>query len=180
MRDPVEMRARGRGVCFLVFALCLIPVVSWASPQREQPASQSSADTAAAMKRALGSNSVQGFLASLDADRMLLFEVRKDLPQKRSDADAYLKHLKELAAKSDASLLVPKVDRMIEQAPIYYDWLEKNIQNQNQNANEYVVGGARGFLIAFQDFQNEVMLVVINRLEIAGNVIRAASALSSD
>jgi hypothetical protein len=127
----------------------------------------------------LGTNDVGAFLSGMDADRMLLFEVRKDLPQNRADADVYLRRLKDLAAKADAARLVPKVNRLIEQAPIYYDWVEKNIQNQNDNANEYVVGGARGFLVAFQEFQSEVMLVVINRLEIAGNAIRAVEALPS-
>jgi hypothetical protein len=74
---------------------------------------------------------------------------------------------------------VPRVDRMIEQAPIYYDWLEKNIRDQSQNASEYVVGGARGFLVAFQEFQNTLMLIVINRLEIAEHAIRDAMGLSS-
>ncbi len=179
MRDCENTSARGAGVCSLVLALFVVPALTWASPAPEKPSGSASGEAGrAAVQRALGSNELQGFLAAMDADRLLLFEVRKDLPQKRADADIYLKRLKELAARSDPALLVPKVNRMIEQAPIYYDWVEKNIQNQNENANEYVVGGARGFLVAFQDFQNEVMLIVINRLEIAGNAIREAAALS--
>jgi hypothetical protein len=171
--DPVRTMARRRGFRPLVLALFLLPALSWASPAREQ-----AANGHVTTLRSLGSTDVRSFLASMDADRLLLFEVRKDLPSKRSDAEAYLKHLKELAALSDAARLVPKVNRMIEQAPTYFDWLEKNIQNQTENQNEYVVGGARGFLVAFQDFQNEVMLIVINRLEIAGNALREATALS--
>jgi hypothetical protein len=176
--DPARTMVRRRAFCPLVLALFLLPALSWASPAREQTGNPAQGGGHATTLRSLGSTDVRSFLASMDADRLLLFEVRKDLPNKRSDADAYLKHLKELAARSDAARLVPKVNRMIEQAPTYYDWLEKNIQNQTDNQNEYVVGGARGFLVAFQDFQNEVMLIVINRLEIAGNALREATALS--
>ncbi len=180
MREPFFPTNRRRWVLLPSCAFLLAASLAVASPTHElPPASGSAAADRAAIQRALGSNDMQSFLASMDADRLLLFEVRKDLPQKRNEADVYLKRLKDLAAKSDAARLVPKVDRLIEQEPIYYDWLEKNIQNQADNQNEYVVGGARGFLVAFQDFQNEVMLVVINRLEIAGNALRAAASLPS-
>jgi hypothetical protein len=133
---------------------------------------------ASAVKTALGSYDVQTFLSAMDADRLLLNEVRKDIPQDRGEAMAYLKKLKDLASVADPVKLVPKVNRMMEQAPIYYDFIEKNIKDQNQAANEYVVGGARGFLVAFQDFQSAVLLTVINRLEIAENALRAAAGLS--
>ena len=175
MRNPVNAAVRA-GFCALMLSLFLLPSLTWASAAHEQAGTGTGG--AGSMKRALGANDVDSFLAGMDADRLLLFEVRKDIPDKRADADVFLKKLKDLAAKSDAARLVPKVNRMIEQAPIYYDWLEKNIQNQQENQNEYVVGGARGFLVAYQDFQAEVMLVVINRLEIAGNAIRAASVQS--
>jgi hypothetical protein len=156
--------------------------IAGASPAHERSSAGGAAGGdagRAAIQRALGSNPVDAFVSSMDADRMLLFEVRKDLPQTRAEANVYLQRLKDLAGKSDAARLVPKVNRMLEQAPIYYDWVEKNIQNQNENANEYVVGGARGFLVAFQEFQAEVLLVVINRLELAGNAIRNVEALPS-
>jgi hypothetical protein len=174
VRDPVNTAAWRAGLYALVVSLFLLPALTWASPAHEQ-ASTGTGGSAAAVQKALGSTDLQTFLASMDADRLLLFEVRKDLPDKRADADVYLKRLKELAGKSDAARLIPKINRLIEQEPIYYDWLEKNIQNQQDNQNEYAVGGARGFIVAFQDFQAEVMLVVINRLEIAGNAIRAST-----
>jgi hypothetical protein len=174
VRDPVNAVARRAGFCALVLSLFVLPALTWASPAHEQ-AGTGPGGGSSAVQKALGATDVQTFLASMDADRLLLFEVRKDLPDKRADATVYLARLKDLAGKSDAARLIPKVNRLIEQAPIYYDWLEKNIQNQQDNQNEYAVGGARGFLVAFQDFQAEVMLVVINRLEMAGNAIRAST-----
>lgn len=174
MRDPVNKVARRAGLFALIFSLFLLPALAWASPAHEQSGTGTGGGSAAVQK-ALGTTDVQGFLDSMDADRLLLFEVRKALPDKRADANVYLARLKDLASKSDAARLVPKVNRLIEQAPIYYDWLEKNIQNQQDNQNEFVVGGARGFTVAFDDFQSEVLLVVINRLEMAGNAIRAST-----
>lgn len=187
---------RGR-LTAIALAFVLLPLASWANPVAETgsmtggtaaatatsspstPASGAlSSDAVAAIKAAIGTDDIKAFLAAMDADRLLLFEVRKDLPQARSEADTYMKRLKELAALSDPVHLVPKVNRMMEQAPIYYDYVEKNIQNQNDAANEYVVGGARGFILAFQDFQGAVLLTAINRLDIAERAIRGAAGIS--
>jgi alkylation response protein AidB-like acyl-CoA dehydrogenase len=178
---------RGR-LTAMALAFLLFPLLSWANPVAETgtpaPAAPPAASAAlsgaalAAIKAAIGTDDVTSFLAAMDADRLLLFEVRKDLPQVRSEADTYMKRLKELAALSDPVHLVPKVNRMMEQAPIYFDYVEKNIQNQNDAANEYVVGGARGFIVAFQDFQGAVLLTAINRLEIAERAIRSAAGIS--
>ena len=178
------------GVTALIPVLLLVSLVTWASPSAEKSGAasgsssqggtmaQPSAATLSAIASALGSTDLPSFLAEMDADRLLLAEIRKDLPQKRDEADAYMKRLKELAGKADPADLVPKVNRMMEQAPTYYDYLEKNIQNQNDAQNEYAVGGARGFLIAFQDLQNAVLLTVINRLEIAEHALRNAAGIS--
>ncbi len=181
----------------MALSFLLLPLLSWANPVAETgtPASgpgtpgstaaalagtagSASPDALAAIKAAIGTDDIKGFLAAMDADRLLLFEVRKDLPQVRSDGDSYMKRLKDLAALSDPVHLVPRVNRMMEQAPIYYDYVEKNIKDQNDAANEYVVGGARGFIIAFQDLQNAILLTVINRLEIAEHAIRDAAGIS--
>lgn len=189
------MRTR---VTALIVAFASLPLLTWASPAAETggtagagqggataqgtaqtgTAAAGSSSTQAAIAAALGSTDLPSFLAEMDADRLLLFEIRKDLPQQRSEADAYMKRLKDLAGKADPVGLVPKVNRMMEQAPIYYDYVEKNIQNQNEAQNEYVVGGARGFLVAFQDLQNAVLLTVINRLDIAEHALRNAAGIS--
>ncbi len=146
-------------------------------PSASAPAAAPSDSAQHRTLEALGSTDLQTFIAGMEADRLLLAEVRKDLPDKRADADLYLKRLKDLAAKSDPVRLVPKVNRLMEQEPIYYDWLEKNAnsQNQNQSASDYVVGGARGFVVAFQDFENTLLLTVINRLDIAERALQEAT-----
>lgn len=178
--------------CWAAGALLLaLPAQAWAKGIPEAPAAEqtpaASPDTGAAVEaaaasarrtavlEALGSTDLATFLDAMEADRLLLSEVRKDLPEQRSDADVYLERLKELAGRSDPARLVPRVNRLIEQAPIYYAWLEKNIPDQTASNSEFVVGGARGFIVAFQEFQNTLLLTVINRLEIAAHALQEAA-----
>ena len=107
----------------------------------------------------------------LDADRLLLSEIRKDVPEAREEAELYLIRLKELAAKSDPVRLVPLFDRVLDQAPIYFKWLETEYENQDEQITEYYVGGARGFAFAMDNFRSAVFLVIMNRLDIASRVI---------
>ena len=108
----------------------------------------------------------------MDADRLLLYEIRKETPNERKEAEAYLKGLKELAALSDPVRLVPKATRVLEQAPLYYDWLEKEFKDSAERVSEYYVGGAQGFQIALEEFKSMVLMTVINRLEIAARALR--------
>ncbi len=189
MRNGSGGRARPAGILLACAVMLLLVIPAWGTGTSEQPsggpASAGSAPAASSQSsghhtlQALGTTDLQAFINGMEADRLLLAEIRKDLPDKRSDADLYLKRLKDLAGQSDPVHLVPKVNRLIEQEPIYYDWLEKNAnaqgQNQGQSASEYVVGGARGFVIAFQDFQNALLLTVINRLDIAERALQEAT-----
>ena len=194
MRNGSGGRARPVGTLLASAAmlLLLVPPV-WSSGTSEQTAGGSASAGAAPgaapqaaghhSLQSLGTTDLQAFINGMEADRLLLAEIRKDLPDKRADADLYLKRLKDLAGQSDPVHLVPKVNRLIEQEPIYYDWLEKNGtaqgQNQGQSASEYVVGGARGFVVAFQDFQNALLLTVINRLDIAERALQEATLAPS-
>jgi len=189
MRNGNGGHARPAAVALSCAALLLLVTPAWGSGTSEQNGGGSTSAGAAPAAssgpsghrtlQALGTTDLQTFLNGMEADRLLLAEIRKDLPDKRADADLYLKRLKVLAGQSDPVHLVPKVNRLIEQAPIYYDWLEKNGtaqgQNQGQSASEYVVGGARGFVVAFQDFQNALLLTVINRLDIAERALQEAT-----
>ena len=121
---------------------------------------------------ALGSQDLAAFLSGMDADRLLLYELRKEPPNDRKEAEAYLKRLKELASLADPVRLVPKANRVLEQAPLYYDWLEKDFEDSAERVSEYYVGGAQGFQIAFDEFKSMTLLTVINRLEIASRTLR--------
>jgi hypothetical protein len=110
-------------------------------------------------------------VGKLDVDRLLLSEIRKPVPNMRSEAEIYLFRLKNLAGRSDPVRLVPLVDRLLDQAPIYFDWLDREFENQDEELMEYYVGGARGFSFALENFKNAVMFAIINRLDVASRVI---------
>lgn len=109
--------------------------------------------------------------AKMRADRLLLAEVRKDIPDTRAEAKVYLDRLKQLAAQSDPVNLVPLINKVLSQAPIYYDWLDKKFKTPSDRVAEYYVGGARGFSFALDEFKNAVLLTVINRLDVASQIM---------
>jgi hypothetical protein len=121
--------------------------------------------------RILDSVEIDDLTVKLDADRLLLSEIRKDVPEAREEAELYLIRLKDLAEKSDPVRLVPLFDRVLDQAPIYFEWLETEYENQDDQITEYYVGGARGFAFAMENFRSAVFLVIMNRLDIASRVI---------
>jgi len=112
----------------------------------------------------------------LDADRLLLSEIRKAVPENRVEAEGYLRRLKELAGKSDPVRLVPLANRVLDQAPIYFDWLDKDFATQDEQITEYYVGGARGFSYALENFRTAVMFTIMNRLDLASQVLSEIQA----
>ena len=61
--------------------------------------------------------------------------------------------------------------KVLDQAPIYFRWLETEYENQDEQITEYYVGGARGFAFAMENFRSAVFFVIMNRLDIASRVI---------
>ena len=58
----------------------------------------------------------------MEADRQLLFELRKDLPETRPEAEAQLERMRSLALAADPAHLGQLVDRLEEAAPAFLDW----------------------------------------------------------
>ncbi len=112
----------------------------------------------------------------IEADRRLLSEIRKEVPENRKEAEVYLKRLKKLASASDPIRLVPLVNRVLDNSTIYYDWLDKEFENQDERIMEYYVGGARGFSFALGNFRSAVLYTVINRLDITSRIVTALQA----
>ena len=111
------------------------------------------------------------FTDRMEADRRLLSEIRKNVPDIRREAESYLDRLKNLASLSDPVRLVPLANRVLSNATIYFDWLDRDFADENERAMEYYVGGARGFNIALETFKSAVMFTIINRLDVAAKLI---------
>ena len=120
----------------------------------------------------LGDIDIDTFVKNVEADRLLLAEIRKQVPNKRGEAEVYLARLKILASRSDPIRLVPLVNRVLAQANIYFDWLDYEFESAEERVSEYYIGGARGVHFALEAFKSAVLLTAINRLEMAAKIIR--------
>jgi len=112
-------------------------------------------------------------LAQIEADRQLLSELRKPVPIVRAEAELYLQRLRELATASDPVRLSLLVHTVIQQAPLYFDWAEKEFENPDERVFEYYVGGARGFHDALEELRKGVLLTVINRLDTLADFVES-------
>jgi uncharacterized membrane-anchored protein YhcB (DUF1043 family) len=104
------------------------------------------------------------FKDALDADRTLLLERRKGIPDERPDAIAQWNLIKSVAGRSDASL-VSKVDRVTRALPAYYDWVETDFASALEAQLSFLLTGANNFESAVTDFWNSFLLIASNRLE---------------
>jgi hypothetical protein len=141
-----------------------IELVSTPADEARQPRSSNP-------RRAVEAVNPAELVERLDADRLLLSEIRKAVPENRTEAESYLRRLKELAGKSDPVRLVPLANRVLDQAPIYFDWLDREFDSQDEQITEYYVGGARGFSYALENFRTAVMFTIMNRLDLASQVL---------
>lgn len=102
---------------------------------------------------------------SLEADRQLLLDLRKDLPETRPEAEAQLERIRALALASDPARLGRLVDRLDDAAPAFLDWRFGEWGNQQELAEAYVETGANAFDSSMDDFRSEVLMSVANRLD---------------
>lgn len=108
---------------------------------------------------------------SLEADRLLLFELRKELPETRQEAEAYLRRMQRLALVSDPVRLGPLANRVMQVAPVYLDWRDQEFASSEEAAREFARSGARGFTAAFVNLRNAILLTVSNRLDALLNLL---------
>lgn len=101
----------------------------------------------------------------LEADRQLLFELRKGLPETRPEAEAQLQRISSLALSSDPARLGQLVDRVGETAPAFLEWRFTEFGSTAEASEAYVNSGANAFDTTMNEFRNEVLMSVANRLD---------------
>ena len=101
----------------------------------------------------------------LEADRLLLLELRKELPDGRAEAEAQLNRMRRLALSADPVRLGPIANRVMETAPDYLDWRDQEFATSEDAAREFVESGAGGFQTNFTNFRNAILLTISNRLD---------------
>ena len=103
-------------------------------------------------------------VAPLEAHRLLLVEIRKTTPDARKAATDYWQGLKRLAVEVDPSL-GPKADRVIRLIPVYFDWVEEAFATSCESVDALVNTGAIDFGTLVTDFEKDVLLTLINRMD---------------
>lgn len=101
----------------------------------------------------------------LEADRQLLFELRKSLPDTRPEAEAQLERMRKLALASNPAQLGQLVDRVEANAPAYFDWRFTEFGSTQEATEAYITSGANAFDSSMNEFRNEVLMSVANRLD---------------
>jgi hypothetical protein len=104
-------------------------------------------------------------VGSLESDRLLLVELRKDLPAARQEAEAYLARVEDLALTSDPERLGVIVSRVRAAAPVYLDWRDQPYQTQAEASAAYIQTGAAAFDTTWKALQDAILLTVANRLD---------------
>jgi hypothetical protein len=110
----------------------------------------------------------------IEADRQLLVEFRKELPETRGEAEAYLDRIRSLALVADPSRLAPLATRVMQAAPIYLDWRHAGHASPELRARAFADTGAHGFPTALNNLRNAVLLSVSNRIDGFLNLIDRA------
>ena len=101
----------------------------------------------------------------IEADRQLLVELRKGLPETRPEAEAQIDRIRSLALSADPSRLGQLVDRIDDAAPAFLDWRFGEFNSNDDFANAYIDSGANAFDTSMEDFRSEVLMSVSNRLD---------------
>jgi hypothetical protein len=104
-------------------------------------------------------------IGSMEADRLLLVELRKDLPSTRQEAEQYLARVEDLALTSDPERLGVIVSRVRAAAPDFLDWRDQPYQTQAEASAAYIQTGAAAFDTTWNTLQDAILLTVANRLD---------------
>ena len=119
--------------------------------------------------------SIKSVILRFDNDKLLLVEIRKEIPQTRNEAQQHWKNVKTIALQTDSSL-GPAIDKVITKIDPYYDWIAKldNVTNDEEYINWIIEGqlsGAYTYNEEIVEFRNDALLAVIIRMDAALSLI---------
>lgn len=118
---------------------------------------------------------VRRALAKIDADRALLVDLRREVPDRREDARSFWQDVRGRAVVSD-STLGAAVDRILDGLDTYFDWIDVQ-PGVGTTPEEYgrwlfkaAAAGAFDYLEAIDDFRSDALLVAIIHIEQAAGL----------
>lgn len=164
-RDDIRHPAP-RALAALALTL-LVPVAPVGAQSPSADASVTPAATSATP--AIDPRSATGQLLALrdalHADRLLLAELRKDVPTDRQEGEAFVGAVVDLALASDPVGLGVIVSRVREAAPAWLDWRSRQYATAQEATDAYVQTGAAAFDASWETLHDAVLLTVVNRLD---------------
>lgn len=110
----------------------------------------------------------------MEADRLLLAELRKDIPRDRPEAEAYLGRVQRLALVADPARLGTVGTRVMDAAPAYLDWRGQQYASQQEASQAYLQSGAAGFDTSWTSFKNAILLTVGDHLDTVLTLVERA------
>lgn len=114
---------------------------------------------------ALLMTSLEAMYPQLEADRLLLTELRKPLPQDRAALEVHIERLRNLALRSDPARLGLIVDRLMQAVPDYLAWMDRSFGSSAEADQDYVNSGAAAFTTRLEELRAAILLSVANRLD---------------
>ncbi len=124
--------------------------------------------------------SIGNAITRFESDRLLLVELRKEVPLTRGDAMEFWSNVRDIARTSDPSLGIA-VDKVISTLGPYYNWIESQPETDaNLDGildDEYVQWaffpplGTFDYFDEIGSFQNDALLVIIVRMDAALSLI---------
>lgn len=111
-----------------------------------------------------GLGPIRPIAQSLADDRLLLIEMRKDLPKQRAEAQQYWQNVRNLAVKSSPDLR-SQADKIMNALPAYFDWAERTYASSQEQALTYVLTGAAAYENSIDELWRAVLLRTINHID---------------
>ncbi len=105
----------------------------------------------------------------LEADRLLLVEMRKEDPDTREEAQRIWANIKRFAVRSDPSL-VPKADKVTRALPAYYDWLDQDFVSAQEAQLSFRLTRADLYTDSVDEFWKSFLIVVIDRIDAVAKI----------
>lgn len=101
----------------------------------------------------------------IEADRLLLVEMRKKLPEDKNEAIAFWDNIKGLSSVADPSL-VARANSVISSLPAYFRFLETDFSSRQEAVLTFQLTGASEYQVATDKFWKAFALSLIERLDI--------------
>ena len=164
-RDTIQRRG-GRAFAAATLPLLLLAMpVGAQSPGASTPVASATTSAGSPIDPDSATGRLLDLRDTLAADRLLLGELRKEVPTTREEGQAFVTHVADLALAADPAGLGVIVSRLRDAAPAWLEWREGQYTTTQEAADAYAQSGAAAFDASWENLHDAVLLTVMNRLD---------------